>query len=237
MDISQVKHIRQKDKDLTFGYIRDAQSLLPNEDNSYYNIPEIVGFLTVLYFYLSEYFEFAANSLQLLDDKKMIKWNGNETGIVGAAYGNIRINNSTSWKKCAWKFKIDIADFQSIIEIGLVSADYENGGAKFMAEAASFYVFECGDYDGEYNNIEMIGKNSESKCKDESIAHKDIPGLKNGDVIMMDLDLEEKTLRVFVNEVKHNLYFQIEMNNGVEYKMVVDIDDPASVTIIDFEAC
>ena len=231
MDFGQVKHIPQEDRDLIFGYIREAQSLLPNEDNSYYNIPQIVGFLTVLYFYLAEYFEFAAHNLELSDDGMMIKWNGSVGGITESAYGNIRINNTTRCKKCVWKFRIDIIDLSSLIEFGLVSADYEH--TRGRKEATAYHIFECGDYDGEAEDIEVYAKNEESICKDESIDFT--TGLRNQDVIMMEFDLEMNRLSVFVNENKYDRYFKIEMNDDIEYKMLVDIDDVASVILIDFQ--
>ena len=54
MDIEKAKAVSQRDKDLIFGYIRGAQLLFPNEDNSYYNIPEIAAFTTILYFHVPE---------------------------------------------------------------------------------------------------------------------------------------------------------------------------------------
>ena len=42
MEFDKAEQVRQlRDKDLTFGYIREAQLLLPNDDNPHYNIPEI----------------------------------------------------------------------------------------------------------------------------------------------------------------------------------------------------
>ena len=94
---ARLKHICQRDKDIIIGYIREAQSLLPNDNNPYYNIPEIVGITTMLYFHLAEYFEFHGDGLEISDDKRMITYKTGEP-VIGAVYGNVRRSmNGNFW--------------------------------------------------------------------------------------------------------------------------------------------
>ena len=227
MDFEKVKQVRQRDKDLAFGYIREAQDLLPNDNNPYYNIPEIVRFITVLYVYLAEYFELCGDSLNISDDQITIDYDQCYESERSTAYGAIRINNQKVFRKYKWNFKVNIIDEGVIIDFAIVYSGFVNVYSFY--NAALYYAFKVVDGGVEANNR-----------NDKSIGYSD-SGNKNiviqdGDIVSMELDLESKTLYFSVNEIRHYEYFNIDMDNHTEYKLAISMDDPASVTIIDFEA-
>ena len=45
----KVKFMKQRTKDIVFGYIRNGQALLPH-DNPYYNVNQLIKYLCCLYF-------------------------------------------------------------------------------------------------------------------------------------------------------------------------------------------
>ena len=50
----------------------------------------------------------------------------------------------------------------------------------------------------------------------------------------MELNLRDNTLKLFVNEKENVEYFRIDASFD-EYKMAINLDDPASVEIVHFE--
>ena len=141
----RVKHISQSDKDLTLGYIGRAQVLLPNVDNPYYNIPEIVGILTMLYCHLAEYFEFHDN-LKISDDKKMITYNQvDDDAPLGVAYGNIRINKATTWERCEWEFELDVTEESTRIDFGLFNQIIKRVRVTLTVTRAHIVHLRCQD--------------------------------------------------------------------------------------------
>ena len=49
IDFKQIKIIGQKEKDITYGYIKDIQSMFP-DDNTYYTIVRSIQDIILLYF-------------------------------------------------------------------------------------------------------------------------------------------------------------------------------------------
>ena len=70
-----LKHINIKCKYLVFGYIREAQLLLPNKSNPYFNIPSLITHLCIQY-YWSEYFKIAGYNMCISPDKKYLITSG-----------------------------------------------------------------------------------------------------------------------------------------------------------------
>ena len=227
MDLEKVKQVRQSDKDLAFGYIREAQKLLPNNDNSYYNIPEIVRFITVLYVYLAEYFELCGDSLKISDDQMTIDYEPDFANSTSIAYGAIRINNQKGFKKYKWKFKVNIINKDVIIHFAIISSHYLSVSKFDRADVYYAFTLVVDAQVGASSSHSKSMRYTESGYK---------PRIQDGDFVSMELDLDSKTLHFSVNEIRHNQYFNIDMGTNTEYKLAVEIDDPASVTMIDFEA-
>ena len=74
MNIDEAKQARQKDKDLTFGFLREAQLLLPHDQNPHYRIPKIVEFITVLYAHMIEHFEDFGSTLKISENQMSVEY-------------------------------------------------------------------------------------------------------------------------------------------------------------------
>ena len=90
----------QRTTDIVTGYIRQCQKLLSN-DNVYYNIPSLVTYLCLNFYWIREYFTDHGEMIQLNKDKNIAKQHKYGYGNV---YGNITIDN----KPCIyiWTFKV-----------------------------------------------------------------------------------------------------------------------------------
>ena len=225
MNLGKAKAVSQRDKDLTFGYMRRAQELLPNDDNPYYNIPEIVAFITLLYFHMAEYFEFCGDNLNLSEDRLTVKYVLDHTAGT-SAYGAIRINQKDKIKKYIWKFRVNIIDNSAFIDFGIVESDcnlegnfYEYGKyCSFQSSGGSIVAYACD-----------IGSESEDENEDPE-------ELNDGDIVTMELDLNKQRLYLFVNQKLNCESIKTALEDDEQYKLVICLDDPASVALIDFEA-
>ena len=223
MDLDKAKAVSQRDKDLTVGYIREAQLLLPNHDNPYYNIPEIVAFITVLYFHMAEYFQ-VPGTLKISEDKLTVKYDSDTSG-EGAAYGVARINPQDKVRKYKWKFRINIIDKAVFIEFGLVEADYKIDGSLIGENMFCAFESSSGHVAAHADGIGSV-----------SFDDGDVVSVNDGDIVTLELNLEQKILNLSVNQKRHFGYIKTKLKDDKEYKVSVCLDEVSSVTIIDFDA-
>ena len=233
MDINRMKRIKQRDKNLSFGYIRKAQSLFSNTDKSCYNIPEIISYLVALYLCLVEYFEYHGPDIEISDNKMNVeciqmKYRCFETMLV---HGHQRINNKSNWAKYVWKFKINISNsVNKLIQIGLVSSNLKP--EQELRSSDLYFIFGIG-WTGWFA-IGPYSRFKESSCHDLTIP--EIKQVQSGDILTLELDVDKKILRLFVNEKQCEYYFKIEMNDDIEFKMVMSLYEGVAIQIKDFEA-
>ena len=227
MDLVKAKAVNQRDEDLTFGYLREAQLLLPNDDNPYYNIPEIVAFITVLYFHMAEYFEFCGDNLNLSDDRMTVKYVLDYMEET-SAYGAIRINQQDKIKKYIWTFRVENIDNSASINFGIVESNCElEGDFKKYGKYCSFEsLFANGSIIADACDIG-------SENVDENAYPEE---LNDGDIATMELDLNKQRLYFFVNQKLNCESIKTALEDDKQYKLVICLDDPAGVTLIDFEA-
>ena len=226
MDLGKTKAVSQRVKDFTFGYIREAQSLFPNDHNPYYNIPEIVAFITVLYVNIAEYFEFCGPKLKISEDQMTVKYDSEQTQDT-SVYGAIRINKQDKIKKYKWKFMINIIEDSLVIDFGIVDANCKIINSYAMYQVSG--TFECSDGSivaiADANNI---GSVSEDK-------NEDALKVNDGDIVELELNLEQQRLYFLVNQQRHYQYIKTTLEDDKEYKLAMCMDEQASVTIIDFK--
>ena len=239
MDITKIKHITKRDKNLTFGYIREAQYLLKNENNLCYNIPEIVAYLVALYLCIAEYFEYNGVDMEISDDKRTLKYIP-DSCIKGknedTLFGNVRINQKTKWKKCEWKFKIHIFNDElsrhDDMSLGLFSSNCQGILDKDRYDWDLYYFF-CIYWDPRWSSgIEFYSTSKQDRSTFPKTRSKRI---HNEDIITLELDLEKEILCLFVNGEKIFMYFKIKMNDDIEYKMGITGPIKTSITLIDFQ--
>ena len=72
-------------------------------------------------------------------------------------------------------------------------------------------------------------------CDENSFIDFDEIIVKDKDIVTMELNLKKKILKLFVNEQENLEHFKVEINDELEYKMAINLDDAASVEIINFE--
>ena len=123
--LKRLKSIPNTSKHATFGYIREMEHQLALS-----NIPVMINYLCLGYYFHGEYFEKAGNDLSITNDKMSVT--RITAPIYGArnrttAYGKQWVELNTQ-KTIKWKFKIDSFghrnSFDATIWLGIVSKDH-----------------------------------------------------------------------------------------------------------------
>ena len=187
-DLEKVKHVNNRTKLLIFGYIHEMEqtfSLI---------IPELVSVICILYYYHFEHFtlygyKMCINEIGTIatSDEHVQKFTFN------TVYGNVPINTVTECKKYRWKFKILSLPRNGIhIYIGIDSSNKlcinddftDPKHAAFKSEP--WLIFGWGSSGYKYDQRHSIwwGEN----CK-----------MKENDDIIMELDVNERSLAYTVN--------------------------------------
>ena len=246
MNLKRVESFKQRDKDLAFGYVHQAQALFFNGKQStcYDNIPEIIGYLVALFLHLYEYFEYHGPDLQISKDKMSLMfaqqptdWNRSHT-----AHGNIRINSKTKWRKCSWTFQIYFVNDEGVhdtrMAIGLVSSKYGPYQDLFglhlhylfyltWSRTSQISLYCNDDYDNNGQPIDI--------CCDLPVDKDFHQRVRDGDIVRLELDLERNMLFLSIDGKQYNEYFRCKMDDGIEYKLGITMTEARVVTIIDFQ--
>ena len=103
--MNKFKSVTQRERDLITGYFRQIQTMIGSE-NPYYNAPELLVYLTILFHYVFEYFTKCGSAIKFDDDKYTITtMKHGEHKDWSSAYGNIIIDGSLD---CRYKWEFDI---------------------------------------------------------------------------------------------------------------------------------
>ena len=90
------------------GYLKQQQSLIPDEENSYHTIPALVIQLIVSFYYTPECFTAHGSRIRLNEQCDIFEY-GIADSVhrrINTIYGNIRIDKQLYENKFLWEFEI-----------------------------------------------------------------------------------------------------------------------------------
>ena len=205
---SDIDKIPKRDKNVVFGFARQAQKILRH------NIPPLIIHVILSFFHVIEIFDKSACSDNILvnDECNEIQTKEKLKQHTGTVYGSVAIDGQIKCKYI-WIFKIII--HKNIIGIGIDASN----------KAHTNQVF----YDKRYNNGEFYASQiltdfTTKHCQArQGMLWRDLKGqIQSGDLIKMELDVNKKTLRYFVKDQDQGIAFDnIDFNNGNIYHMAV----------------
>lgn len=215
--------------DIVNGFIKDAQLLLPNEDNPYYNIPELVNHICINFYNNPEYFS-KWNERYFAMDKNQTGYSI-KTGSApeGSFYGNVDIVED-SFSKYTWKF--NIISFRTLMAIGIDASNKKYIDKDFhdCGNTNPYYAIEV-YREGEF--LLYSHHDDEDTFRDE---YGDIRKNKyiEGSEIIMELDLKKRTLSYYVDDEYLGVAFQdIYFKPDTKYNMTVFVSG-VRVQLMDF---
>ena len=90
ISLSCIKSINVKSRDAVFGFVRTSQSLL-DTNNPCYNIPDLVSYICLIYYYISEYFTVYGSCIQYNEQTNTITNIGDDGySFPNTGYGKLK---------------------------------------------------------------------------------------------------------------------------------------------------
>ena len=219
LNFDKLKHIEQSQKDIVYGYIHEVQLLLPNDD-SFYNIPSLVIFTCLAYYYPDEYFTKYNENIEINDKKDTIC--SSDDDVTGTtAYGNIDIIG-TKYFQYEWEF--EIIKMNDYVAIGIDSSGKSYTEDQFHdgENTNLFYAYESDSPFGLKYTI------------DGSYTYGNV-ALVVGDKIKMILNIKDKTLQYHINDKNQGIAFDdIDFSGNKIYNMAVMVYT-SSVKLLNFQ--
>ena len=138
MSLKRLKTANKQFKYSVFGYLRD------HEKKQSINIPEMIKYICLNYYLLTEKFTKHGDAMSLNESKDTVQKNDN-IDVVNSVYGDVPIDiKDESIIEYEWKFKIE-GDLSLWFGIGIDSSNKEWINADFAAKYSNksqFYAWE-----------------------------------------------------------------------------------------------
>ena len=243
-----IKTVDQKTKDIVNGFITDLQSLLPNDQSIYYNIPSLVFIIITLYYYNPEYFTIHGDYMKLNDAKNIVEKRsaGRSIRLYGdsfanSVYGNILINKSSTGKHI-WTFNIIKPNVGGIMVIGIDSSNKKFPNDDSIGSEANnktaYYGYQSKpvwiDWDDDViKSIRVFNSNVDEnkypKYYGDIYSH-------DSNEVKMELNMNTKTLKYYVNGKDQGIAFKnICFKNDEQYSMCITLYWEMTVKLSDYQ--
>ena len=218
----------QRTEDIVFGFMKEAQNMLPYKEKSYFTIPPSIGYIVLSYYRGIEYFSAHGPKMTLNEDRDTCKYVGN--GDANTVYGEFSINDKSEYDKLIWNFAINIPDRQTIAAIGIDSTDKKYVDSTFVGVDNVMFAWQCSIYtahtngtiyrsDGGYLDGENYGESSFVR-----------PDTK----VLMELDIRNKTLKYCLNDKDQGIaLYDLDFQDR-EYHLAITVDEKADIQLLDF---
>ena len=237
-----MKKVNQKTRDIVYSFVKQVQSVLPNQDNPYYNIPPLVFMLATIYYFNPEYFTSHGDCMKLSGNNDTIQSIGDKCGTtsINTVYGNIIIRREDTGK-FIWTFKIIQPPNEVILIIGIDSSKKECINTKFTNSSRfdytfyGYYSYYDADYDDYRTGARLISSKEANKQNWKSDVYGPVYTDKESEVVM-ELNMNDKSLKYHVNGEDQGVAFDnICFRNDEQYTMCISLDEIMSVKLVDFQ--
>ena len=213
LNLERLKQIDDDNNYTVSGYIRKIQNEL-----SLLNVPTIIYYLCLSYYYFEEYFEKVTNGMDISSDKLTVTHNTEKYGVSWCKqWIDFHIEQIVKWEikmefivQCFTSLQIQFTSDDTIVSYGFYPPSY------------GFYC------DG--NTItqdESCIRNLSGRVK-----------FKTGDILTITLNTKEKTIGVIKNDEKiYIIWTKIRSDKSVRYKLRIKSSCTTnSVSIINYSS-
>ena len=225
--LKKLKLIKQEIKLTVFGYVRQNE----DELSLFCNIPSMISYLCLSYYFHGECFEKAGDDIKISKDKTTVTKVNKKTNYFNTSYGKTWIDTQIP-QIVEWKFKIikmeNVSLKKTSIYLCLVSRDNTlNDDCNMnMAEQPNFG----------FPNHGQLCKRDTKAIRVRNVGREQI-NFVEGDIISMILDTNSRKL-YFQRIGKQRVCYVKNISCGlrIKYKMAVSLQHKLnSVSLIDFK--
>ena len=236
LKFDEIKDVDDYIKNIVNGYIHTSQSLLPHEQNTYYIIPPLVGYLITAYYYEPECFAFFPESITKNEKKDVITHSSLRDISI---FGNMKISKNLYCNKFIWTLKISNCCIGLSIAIGIDADSSKDVESLFDCNERAdvpFYAYES--YYRKYSQNSFFhyftGDMKESTIRGKyGICYVE---QETENILKMALDTKNKTLRYYVNEKDQGIAVDdVMLDNNEEYTLAISAEAHVTVQLLQFQ--
>ena len=220
VDINWLKQIDDKIKCVIFGYIRNVQNILPS-NKPFYNIPQLISYIILLYFYEYECFEIAGKDIKISSNGKIItKKSTFNLNLKNTTFGEYIIEWKNNNDNIIYEWKIKLNKIHRWDVIGFASNHTQNDNDYMSSKINPFYCIFMGGFKLRLNKI---------------LEYSDV--FKSGDIIKINFNLIQKKLIFYKDTISNGIVFKnIQCNDGIKYKLAICLSkNESEIELIDFK--
>jgi len=229
-----LKQIKQKDKDIVYGYLKKMERTLLSMNQS---IPQPIMVLCLLYYVFIEKFDQFTNSVNVVNDVT-VQWRCDQQVTVYGIYDIInKFNACISWTFQILSdplFKIGFGIDNTILkrrnEVWWSShgVNHQNAGVNLYSITTSNGINEQG---------KRISIQKETRIKSSlMISGYHRADFKINDKIKMELNTKKQTLIFYKNDEQFQEFKDIELDTFMPYNMFVAAENAnVKIKLIDFK--
>eukprot|EP01084_Bolivina_argentea_P037159 68702_1 len=216
--LKQLKQINDHTKRSVFGYVREIQEKL-----SLPNIPILISYLCLSYYYHNEYFSKSGHQIEISNDKMSIKKITGDCNYKNTTYCNTWIQ-STSNKIAKWTFKTN--KYCEDINGGFYICFVSNYDDKINEDCSVYELKYMPNYAFYPTCDEVIVFDND---QGEDVMDEYIDLSKQFTIV---LNLKQKT----IGYESSNIIKNIEIGNDIKYKLAINIyETGCGISLIDFD--
>ena len=215
--LEEVKYVGEITEYIVFGFIRRVQNVMP-KDNPYYTIPQLIIHWCLLYYCFGEHFDAGNCSTNIaLNASKTI---ATKKHTIKGTYSVGMLSKIVSLGIYRWRFKI-VKYSKYAMSFGVCPINSEIDLNSMLYHNEKAYVWIANQYTLYYRGWDEGWYGEKLQFKD-------------GDIIDMILDLDERTLKYIVNGNDLGIAFEdIELT---EYRACIDMcEEKTSIQIMSGE--
>ena len=218
-----VKNIDFSTKTAVHGYLRIIQMTLPSDNIYYDNIPSLIYYLCVLYYYIKECFDpdHCHHDYKLCNDNTLV------TKPMDSDDGVVYLSKIVSAGINRWKFKLNIGNnYGTSMTIGVWKDNraLDNSTLLMYEENKRFYGYQLA-------SLYLTDGDNGRRCEYSPNSDKEFV---DGDIIEMILDLNKMELRYMVNEHDYGIAFK-DIENTSYRGALSFYDEDHSIEFIEYK--
>ena len=222
--LNKIKTINAKSRDLSFGFLHEIETQFDTNDNPFYILPDLVGYIVLVYYHIAEFFTVYGPAIQYDEETNTIT---NIGGEDQCAYGNIAIDaNNLNINEYIWTLKI-VRNKSKYIYIGIDASNKQHTKTDFGILHSNDSMYVAYGQATLYHNAKLM---------DMEYEYTNCSAFHDGQVIKIRVNIEKKEL--IFNHVGRDV-----VCTGTEeffkdriYNLVVNlVQETDCVQLIDFE--
>ena len=205
VQFEKLKQVDQRTRDLVTGFIKSIEIQL-NDDPI---IPSLVVTICILFYHLGEIFTVCGDHMEVRDTGRGLSI-FEQRPTRETAYGNVIINDKY---KCIYRWDIKIlkfafTEYDTFIGIDSSNKEYINSGF-YERYWDTFYAFGLSAVKTSSNDVRVYEKFGKR--------------IKEGDVVRMEINTNDKTMRVCVNGEDMGIAHKDILFENKEYHLAVSL--------------